>query len=305
MLDHAVFEAGEMYSVAQKYATANPQFTPQQEEENDLNSTFDGRVTGWDNQTGLIMDVDYDGTPMAGQSTLLAMPSNHLTYVGNEYDYTRPDVNGNANENGTDTNQTDNSQSQTFGQETPTMDYTGTTLPSVYTAAGFKVSVIPFYDMNDNFRGRIAGALDNGDRGHFLTWCHQAFKTYTAPPFGAPQKALLHTMNGGPNIFKIEYQGTPSPDLRITLEAHWPDSTPDKFYTIDSNIPIVAFDMWLTQPYHEVISNVTYVMWRGGIHMDLVPPANIREITGNWKVFNQNVPTEFGVTGYLPHQNLN
>lgn len=304
MLDHDLFLAGEIYSVAQKYATANAQFNSTEEEENSLYGSFASSALGWDNQTGLIMDVDYEGTPMASQATVIGMPTNHLTYVGDEYDYTSPTVNGDTSNNGTGPGQSDNLASQTFGEESATNVYDGVALPTVYTEAGFKLSVIPFYDMNDNFRGRINDALQNDQQLHFQSWCHQAFKNYTSN-FTNPGFALQHTKNGGPNVFKIEYQGTVTDSLKFTLEGHWPTFTPEKFYTLDTNIHMVPFNMWETQDYHEEVTSITYFMWYGGIHYDLLTPVPTNgSLTANWRVYNQANPQEFGVTGFLPHENL-
>lgn len=140
-LYHRLFTAGEMYSVAQRIATKESDFSAEREAENDLDGTFNG-LKGWDNQTGIILDVDDRANPMRTVgSTNQALPGNHVTSIGAEYDYNRPNESGGSTAVNDPSQGVDNGVVQ-YGDSTEPEPYTDT-LPDFGVNSGFVVVGIP------------------------------------------------------------------------------------------------------------------------------------------------------------------
>ena len=216
MLNHGLFQAGELYSVASKVATKaltdeNVNNINDLEDSADLDGTFNG-VKGWDNQTGLIMDVQDSSNPLRDY----AMTGNHETLVGAENDYTRSDGSnyfGSDNSSGSQTtvldpNQNTESSVSQFGTSTTPAPHAGTTYPLIATDSGYKLSVN--YD-----------ALGN--------------------------TPIVIEVNNRPATIRIEYQGSlPTSGVTMSLEMYC--VTNNKSYIMDNAVPMGG-DTKIGNPY--------------------------------------------------------
>jgi len=263
-LDHGVFQAGELYSVASKVATKtltneNVNNINDLEDDADLDGTFNG-VKGWDNQTGLIMDAQDAANPIRDYG----MVGNHETSVGSENDYIRSDGTnyyGSDNSGGSQTGVIDpnqNTQSTViqYGTSTPVGPHTGKIYPNGVTELGFKLSV--------------------------------AYDAFGSLPI-APEA------NHRPATIRIEYQGAlPTSGVTMSLELYCVSN--DKSYIMDNLIPMGGSSQ-LTSPLgykwegHIPSEFITQIPNPSPFGPRFLDPDNV-EI--QFSVFNNEAITEIG-----------
>lgn len=241
MLYHSLFQAGELYSVSQKIATKEANMSASVEAEADLDGVRNG-VKGWDNQTGIIMDVQgaTDATQTLADFAMSMVP-NHDTHIGAEYTWEYPDGVG-----GSTLYQGD--------------DQSGTTIVTQYDPPEPYADSIP------------TGKVDNNGITVIVNLAGTSSGDYLEVPYGSPGKIIIL----GPTGIKSLKFEIFAPNMAVKTVISDADINVEQGLDWDSRVPDELIGTPLTdsqgRSYVDLRIRVTDNLtsqagWHGGVRL--------------------------------------